>query len=432
VKRLLLAVLVALAVPPVAAAKPNAVSWCGTDEVTQNRVPDLDAAARQQIRFVYAVPSDAPDNFFAVASGIASDAAWIEQWWQAQDATRAPRFDRYGFPGCTTTGGALDIGFVRLPNRSAVYTLEPTPSIRLDRDLRNAFPDTQKTVVYFDAPIATATVCGETDYLADDAGGGHGIVYVFMQSCSIGAPGAGETAEIAAHELLHNLGAVPEGAPHECPDSSAHACDSTVDVMYPFLGTDSTLDEVQLDIGRDDYYGHAGPQWDVQDSGWLSHLPQFPLTLAVRGEGTLATRAATATLPCAEGCTTIALDNGERVAITAHPSAGWLFGSWSGACAGQGPSCALAVDGATTATATFVKARTTVGVTMTGRGRVTSAPAGVSCPGACTAAFAGASVRLRSTPAQGWVFTGWSGACHGSTTCVARGNARVQARFTRR
>lgn len=430
-KRLLLVVLLALAAPQVAAAKPVAVTWCGTDEVTTNRVPDLEVASQRQIRFVYAVPSDAPDNFLSTASGIATDAAWIDQWWETQDATRAPRFDRYPFPGCTSKYAALDIGFVRLPNRSAVYTLENTPSIRLDRELRSVFSDNQKTIVYFDAPIATSTTCGETDYLADDSGGAKGIVYIFMQSCSVGPPGTGQTAEIAAHELLHNLGAVPEGAPHECERSSGHVCDSTFDVMYPFLGEESTLDGVALDAGRDDYYGHSGIVWDVQDSDWLSHLPQFPFSLAVAGSGHLVTRAAKTDLPCEAGCTSLPLDAGQEVAVAAAPERGWVFDSWSGACAGRTPSCTVAVGGETAATATFVKAKTRLTLAVTGGGRVTSSPAGVSCPGRCTGSFAAASVRLRATPARGRRFVGWSARCGRRETCVVHGIVRLTARFGR-
>ena len=56
-----------------------------------------------------------------------------------------------------------------------------------------------------------------------------------------------------------------------------------------------------------------------------------------------------------------------------------------------------------------------------GPGRVTSAPAGLNCAsGSCSAGFAqDSSVVLTATPASGQVFSGWSGACAGSTsTCT--------------
>ena len=53
-------------------------------------------------------------------------------------------------------------------------------------------------------------------------------------------------------------------------------------------------------------------------------------------------------------------------------------------------------------------------------GTVTSSPAGISCPGTCTASFAdGATVHLTETPSGTAFFSGWSGACSGtSNTCA--------------
>lgn len=72
---------------------------------------------------------------------------------------------------------------------------------------------------------------------------------------------------------------------------------------------------------------------------------------------------------------------------------------------------------------------------LTGVGRVTSQPAGVDCTvGICRARFeAGTRVTLSAAPASGQRFTGWSGACSGTTpTCeVTLSAARsVRATFT--
>jgi hypothetical protein len=72
-------------------------------------------------------------------------------------------------------------------------------------------------------------------------------------------------------------------------------------------------------------------------------------------------------------------------------------------------------------------------VTVTGVGTITSSPAGIYCGAACTAAFSsGTQVTLNETPANGWVFTGWSGACTGTGSCVVTMNATqsVMATFT--
>jgi len=59
-------------------------------------------------------------------------------------------------------------------------------------------------------------------------------------------------------------------------------------------------------------------------------------------------------------------------------------------------------------------------VTINGSGTVVSDPAGISCPGYCSATFAkGVTVQLTATPASGWVFSGWSGAVTGTANPVA-------------
>jgi DNA-binding beta-propeller fold protein YncE len=68
-----------------------------------------------------------------------------------------------------------------------------------------------------------------------------------------------------------------------------------------------------------------------------------------------------------------------------------------------------------------------------GTGTVTSNPAGIDCPVACSASFAsGAAVTLTATPASGSGFTGWSGACAGTGACSITMNAdeSVTANFS--
>jgi hypothetical protein len=431
----LLVVVAALSVPALAAARlPATYTWCGTDEVTQDRMPELEVASDRQVRFFYAIPSDGTDNFQATANGIVNDAAWIDQWWQSQDPTRTPRFDRYPFPGCASTWGQLDIGFIRLPNPASYYATRDALSVRLDEDLVRTFAPSQKTVVYYDGPTANSQVCGETDYLANTLGGRNGIVYVYPQSaCNLTPIGSGGSAEVAGHELLHNLGAVPDAAPNECPaPNQGHVCDTKTDVMYPFISPDSTLDEVVLDQNHDDYYAHGSAWWDVQDSDWLEHLPQFPFSLAEQGSGRLVARSGTLKLPCDSGCTSLPLDNGTTVSVIAVPAPGWVFSSWNGSCTGAAPSCVLSVGAAAAATATFVKAALRVTAAVTGKGRITSSPTGISCPGVCTTTFGAASVRLAAKPSAGWKFAGWRGTCTGTRACVLSARASVRAVFARR
>ena len=63
-------------------------------------------------------------------------------------------------------------------------------------------------------------------------------------------------------------------------------------------------------------------------------------------------------------------------------------------------------------------------VSVTGSGTVASNPAGVSCPSTCSHIFTGgAQVTLTPTPASGWAFASWGGACSGSGGCTVAMNA---------
>ena len=70
-------------------------------------------------------------------------------------------------------------------------------------------------------------------------------------------------------------------------------------------------------------------------------------------------------------------------------------------------------------TATFTAQTYTLSVTASGTGTVTSSPSGVNCGSTCSASYSsGTSVTLTATPAAGSTFTGWSGACTGTGSCV--------------
>ncbi len=67
-----------------------------------------------------------------------------------------------------------------------------------------------------------------------------------------------------------------------------------------------------------------------------------------------------------------------------------------------------------------------------GSGTVTSSPSGINCGSTCTATVtSGATVTLTATPVSGSTFTGWSGACSGTGSCVVTmdANKTVTATF---
>ncbi len=63
-----------------------------------------------------------------------------------------------------------------------------------------------------------------------------------------------------------------------------------------------------------------------------------------------------------------------------------------------------------------------------GSGTITSTPAGINCPGTCSANFpSGTQVTLTATPATSFEFSGWSGACTGPGACTVSVNSATTA-----
>jgi hypothetical protein len=418
------------------------VRWCGTDSVSNDR-PDV---AGPNIHVIYAYPADGIDRFAERAHQIVNDLAAIDLWWRRQDPTRAPRFDLFPFSGCTTKLGALDISKVRLPQPGAYYAPDTTGAVTgRSRHLRlqealNAAPfefgsSAKKYLGFYDAPTADSGCAGGT-IGRPTTGGPFDYAWVYLGG--IGCPndlgGRGRSAGIAAHELVHVLGALPRplpnpGPPHPCSDQT-HVCDSDTDIIARVA---PPIDERVLDVGHDDYYGHSGSWWDVQDSPYLA--AQTPLTVTVsRAQGTSGRVVSEpAGLECQETCT-LGFDQGANVALRAEPDAGARLVTWGGACLGR-ESCSVRLDAPQSVTAMFGRGSFEVAVRIRGRGKIRSRPAGISCPGRCSAEFpADASVRLTATPAKGWRLTRWTSPCRGRGPCVVRADVdrSVGATFARR
>ena len=93
---------------------------------------------------------------------------------------------------------------------------------------------------------------------------------------------------------------------------------------------------------------------------------------------------------------------------------------------------ALVGTRAKTASALFLNPIT---VSRSGKGTVTSSPAGIACGKTCTHGYAyGTSVTLKAKAARGSRFSGWSGACKGSQRCKVTTNdtVTVKAKFVLR
>lgn len=390
-----------------------AASWCGEPSQV-DRAPN--AVAGNPVHWVYAIPSDGQDRLSTVASVMQTDAEEIDAWWQSQDATRLPRNDLAPF----SCGLQLDVTTVRLSRSSLELSplegrFEAVLGALNAAGLRSPFT---KYVVYVDGTVSDDNVCGEGG--SDPSG--LGLAAVYLQACT-----GASTAGVAAHELLHTLGAVPRGAPNECRDENAgHTCDDPTDLMHPSIG-DAPLAAKVLDPARDDYYGHAGRWTDAQDSSWLVWLDrQAPLVLSISGPGSVS--GDVPGLQCARSCTST-WNTGQRLALTATSEAGAKLVRWGGACGGAS-DCNVTVAPGTAVSALFAPATFRLTVGLAGRGAVRSSRSGITCRPRCSASFPSyVPVRLTASAAKGWRFRAWGGACKGSRpTCTVPMTAETTAR----
>jgi List-Bact-rpt repeat protein len=151
--------------------------------------------------------------------------------------------------------------------------------------------------------------------------------------------------------------------------------------------------------------------------------PSVSLEVIKNGSGSGTVTSSPAGIKCGTVCTAEYLE-GEVVTLTASPSVGSVFAGWTGCEAPSGNECKVTMgEEGITVTATFDLAppsefALTVTPAGTGKGTVTSSPAGINCGIDCSEAYAGGTeVTLTATPAAGSTFAGWSGACSGTGAC---------------
>jgi hypothetical protein len=388
--------------PAIQAPASTSATWCGTPSQT-DLAPNT--VAGFPVHWIYAVPADGPDRFATFASAMQTDAEAIEAWWRREDPTRTPRSDLTQLQ----CGQQLDLTTLRSQLSGAQLAGADARfgaifNALLAANFRSSFT---KYIVYYDGPVAEADICGQG---ASDSSG-LGLAVMYVQAC-VGV----STAAVVAHELLHTFGAVPDGAPHNCPaPNDGHTCDAETDLMYPFID-DAPLSSQFLDPGRDDYYGHTAGLGDSQDSPWLVQLDrQEPVTVTISGPGQVS--ANVPGLQCAQTCTTT-WNADTPLTLSATPSAGSRLVRWGGSCAGAGGCNVTAAQGANVS-ALFAPIVFRLTVSVGGRGTVRSSRSGITCRPRCSASFPSyVPLRLTATPAKGWKFRAWTGACRGKNrTC---------------
>lgn len=156
----------------------------------------------------------------------------------------------------------------------------------------------------------------------------------------------------------------------------------------------------------------------------------YLLSVTVFGSGVVTS--SPAGIDCGSDCLQ-GYSPGTSITLTATPDSGNEFVKWTGDCSGSS-TCMLSMNAGKSARATFAPISTyTLSTTVSGNGTITSNPAGIDCGVDCSEDYADStSVTLTATPVAGFSFSGWTGDCSGSGSCVVSmtQNRNVTATFS--
>lgn len=203
-----------------------------------------------QVHIVYAIASDGEDHHLDIAGQIhyAVEAA---QDFLAAEIQREFRIDTYN--------GTPDITFVRISGfseRDLAITQDQIPGLQAGiRQGMRGLRTNKLYAVFYSSDVSMG--------LNGRAGANIAGTYVkpsFVSNWDLF--GYWEPAATMIHEVFHLLGAVPNCAPNLDRDG-AHvnsAESGWLDIMSPGgAAVAGNMDEIEIDFGRDDYYGHGRP-----------------------------------------------------------------------------------------------------------------------------------------------------------------------------
>lgn len=167
------------------------------------------------------------------------------------------------------------------------------------------------------------------------------------------------------------------------------------------------------DAGGGDGATDAGPRPDTgRDASYPDAPGTFALSVHVVGVGHV--RASALGLDCTDDCR-IPVPMGATIALVATGDASHTFSAWGGDCASSGTetTCSLAMSADRDVTATFVGAMTTLEISVSGGGLVTSTDAAIDCGAGHTQCSVelpiGTHVALHAAASAPEVFGAWSG-----------------------
>ncbi len=172
------------------------------------------------------------------------------------------------------------------------------------------------------------------------------------------------------------------------------------------------LDDWAHDLTPQCDYGAGGEFWSNQV---ILAFGSFTLAVSTSGNGVVISNDDYINCP---GRCTKAYEATTQTWLNAYPAQGWGFAGWGGTCTGQGMgACSVTMTQDQSATATFAPIYTLT-VSPPGHGTVTSTDGNINCPGRCSYSYlSNTPVTLNASPAPGWSFSGWTGACNGIGSC---------------
>ena len=198
-------------------------------------------------------------------------------------------------------------------------------------------------------------------------------------------------------------------------------------IVFP-SETTSYAENHQVIVTARPGYGYGFSGWDGECSGYGQCVVTMDADKTVTANFVRQFFLTTAASP-AEGGTvspagTTQHAEGAEVTVTVSPAEGYGFSGWSGDCSGI-DACVVMMDGDKTVTADFFTR-----FTLTAMAKPSSG--GAVSPEGTTSYDAGTQVTVTATAASGYNFSGWSGDCSGSVSCVVTmdGDKSVTARFT--
>ena len=271
--------------PPLAERTASLARTASLSSTPAQKVPCIgNGTSGKRVQVMYVRASDAPDNYAASKAAIAAGAIDADRVFRESAAetsgTRRIRFVHDAYCNLSILNVVLD------PSALISGNLGPTSTAL--KALGYTSTD-RKYLLFVDhaANVADDVNCGigglnkwdDQPGAANASNGGPGFARVGPNCWNV-------TNSTAAHELMHNLGAVQNSAPNwngvgHCLDDTDRMCYDQFVPGFSFNPTACLNHERLFDCNHDDYF-HTDPpagnylatHWNTADSQYLSSTPE--------------------------------------------------------------------------------------------------------------------------------------------------------------